>query len=288
MHNLRRRRGDRGGAFRLSAVVFITGVFYRVFMVDHAIDPWPEFELLASVTGKELLSAAGLYVLYIALEPYVRRRWPQALISWTRLLAGRFRDPLVGRDILFGLLIGVGILLLEAMRPVLLRWLGFPPPRPADDTPATLLGGRFVIAALLDVSYAWVGLLIMFLLFVLRVIFRKQWLTAIAFIALLTLPRLLPPPEGLTGAGLLLFVLIEAVLASLVMVVSLRFGLLALCATAFVGQVLSGDFPVTLDVSRWYIEASVTAIGAVLAVAGYAFHTALAGRPLFKEGLLEA
>ncbi len=29
------------------------------------------------------------------------------LISWSRLLAGRFRDPLVGRDALFGIIIGI-------------------------------------------------------------------------------------------------------------------------------------------------------------------------------------
>jgi hypothetical protein len=32
----------------------------------------------------------------------VRRRWPATLVSWSRLLAGRFRDPLVGRDVLAG------------------------------------------------------------------------------------------------------------------------------------------------------------------------------------------
>src|SRR5204863_4868336 len=28
--------------------------------------------------------------------------WPEMLISWTRLLAGRFSDPMVGRDVLAG------------------------------------------------------------------------------------------------------------------------------------------------------------------------------------------
>jgi hypothetical protein len=40
-----------------------------------------------------------------ALEPYLRRRWPERIISWNRLLAGEFRDPLVGRDILIGSLL---------------------------------------------------------------------------------------------------------------------------------------------------------------------------------------
>ena len=36
------------------------------------------------------------------LEPYLRRVWPKAIVAWNRLLAGHFRDPLVGRDVLIG------------------------------------------------------------------------------------------------------------------------------------------------------------------------------------------
>ena len=37
--------------------------------------------------------------LYNALDD-MRRRWPRALVTWTRVLAGRISDPLVGRDVL--------------------------------------------------------------------------------------------------------------------------------------------------------------------------------------------
>jgi hypothetical protein len=40
---------------------------------------------------------------YVAIEPYVRRNWPESLISWTRLHNGQFRDPLVASHILAGL-----------------------------------------------------------------------------------------------------------------------------------------------------------------------------------------
>ena len=58
-----------------------------------------EIGLFLGAFASSLWQAFLLYVLYVALEPYVRRRWPDALVSWTRVLAGRFRDPLVGRDI---------------------------------------------------------------------------------------------------------------------------------------------------------------------------------------------
>ncbi len=46
----------------------------------------------------------------ISLEPLLRRVWPRTLISWTRLLSGYVRDPLVGRDVLIGMLAGVTVM----------------------------------------------------------------------------------------------------------------------------------------------------------------------------------
>src|SRR5215471_15409890 len=62
----------------------------------------PAGSLFGMFVGFALSMGALLWVLYVAVEPYVRRRWPHTLITWTRLLSGEFRDPLVGRDILIG------------------------------------------------------------------------------------------------------------------------------------------------------------------------------------------
>jgi hypothetical protein len=42
--------------------------------------------------GQALTFAGLLWLIYIALEPFVRRRWPHMLVSWTRLLSGAFGD----------------------------------------------------------------------------------------------------------------------------------------------------------------------------------------------------
>ena len=68
-----------------------------------------------------------MWVLYLALEPYVRRYWPQAIISWTRVLGGRWRDPLVGRDVLYGVILGVLFCDLYGLRYHLEARLGAPP-----------------------------------------------------------------------------------------------------------------------------------------------------------------
>ena len=57
--------------------------------------------------GVSLFVAGLSWLIYIALEPLIRRRWPDSLIAWTRLLSGRFTDPLVGRVLLAGALLGV-------------------------------------------------------------------------------------------------------------------------------------------------------------------------------------
>jgi hypothetical protein len=48
------------------------------------------------------MRAATIWALYLAFEPYVRRRWPQSMITWSRVLSGEFRDPLVGGHLLIG------------------------------------------------------------------------------------------------------------------------------------------------------------------------------------------
>ena len=55
------------------------------------------------------LIAALLWCFYLAIEPYVRRFWPDALISWTRFQSGRLRDPLVASHILAGMLLALAI-----------------------------------------------------------------------------------------------------------------------------------------------------------------------------------
>jgi hypothetical protein len=45
------------------------------------------------------------------------------------------------------------------------------------------------------------------------------------------------------------------------------------------------EVPVTLDVSAWFAAHSFPALLALIALAGYGFHTSLAGKPMF--GTLE-
>ena len=63
--------------------------------------------------------------MYVALEPFVRRRWPVILVGWSRLLAGNYQDPLVGRDFLIGCVFGVLTALLHYLQVAWVHFLCF-------------------------------------------------------------------------------------------------------------------------------------------------------------------
>ena len=90
----------------------------------------------------------GFWLVYLALEPFARRRWPQMLVSWTRALSGRWRDPLVARDLLIGALVGTTSgLIMGPLRVLLPLRLGIPGPPPHPfAAPVTLRSGAGVAA----------------------------------------------------------------------------------------------------------------------------------------------
>ena len=70
----------------------------------HVASPEGELVFGANYLVRSLAIAFRVWLYYVALEPFVRRLWPDVLISWSRLLSGRLQDPLVGRDLLIGCL----------------------------------------------------------------------------------------------------------------------------------------------------------------------------------------
>ena len=52
--------------------------------------------------SQDLTISAMIWLLYLALEPAVRSRWPHSLVTWNRVLAGRWMDAQVGAHVLIG------------------------------------------------------------------------------------------------------------------------------------------------------------------------------------------
>jgi hypothetical protein len=103
-NNLRLGRGDRRGAGKIAAVIFLSMTCVWLLEGQHVGSFW-ELHLAVSALSLAAFVAGLIWLLYIGIEPNVRRNWPDALISWTRLEAGRLRDPLVASHILAGIAI---------------------------------------------------------------------------------------------------------------------------------------------------------------------------------------
>ena len=85
-----------------------------------------------------------MWMLYLAIEPWIRRNWPQAIISWSRLVSGQLRDPVVGRDILFGVAFGTLWLVIFQLSNIPLSHMGAAPSLEFADY---LMGGRHASAS---------------------------------------------------------------------------------------------------------------------------------------------
>ena len=214
---------------------------------------------------------------YVALEPYVRRLWPTTLISWTRLLTGRFGDPLVGHDLLIGAAVGVFTSFLWSAHTRLPGLLGLPEEPLSVRAMWGSHGALAAFAQMLDNVAASVGqsMLLLLMLVLLRLLLRSSWgAIGVFFVVGVGLPTPWSPHP-------LLDLAVQILVTGLTLFVILRVGLLALMSMWFVETAArSVD---TLDPSSWIWGTSVVYLVAALVVAAYAAVVALGGRALLQE-----
>ncbi len=276
--NLQLGRGDRYGAQRLALFTFVSLALAQAVLANHTTLPITEFNLLVQIGGQGLLVAALLWLMYIALEPAVRRRWPHSLISWNRLLAGRVRNPLVGRDVLSGMLIGIALVAVLSLDLVSVL-LGQVRPSPAEPfmprTPREVLH-VLLMGPTLGVFFS---VAFVFLLSLFRSLVGSAWLAGLFLFMVFAIP-------ALAGVGVPAASVKNAMLAVVVVWVAVQFGLLSSAMLIVTFGVLSIT-PLTLDWSAWYAGRSFAVLAFFAGVLVAAFHTSLAGKPLFGRGLLE-
>jgi serine/threonine-protein kinase len=267
--------GDRRGAKKLFAIYFFCMLAARLIIAHHA-PVFDETDLIWKAISISALNAAALWVFYIALEPWVRRRWPETIISWSRFTTKGIRDPRVGRDILYGAAMG-GIFAILKLVQIHLHGVAAPPSMPD----LTGLGGLrpLISTALQDIDSAMFDPMItLFLLFLMRVLLRKQWIAAFAAVAILTA----------MGSASLAFPAIDIpasfILQALEVLILLRFGVPAVITAGVVAGYLL-DIPITTDFSSWYAAIGLFPIAVSMLIAFYGFRIALAGKPLWREDL---
>ncbi len=285
--NMRLQRVDRVGANRFALTVMIAGSIAFILTTDHSSNM--QFELNRIFVDIALaLFAAGLsWLTYLALEPHVRRHWPETLISWTKILTGKFRDPRIGRDILAGGIVGLSEhLVFEGGLTIREQIFDNPVGFNNFDAYHTFLGGRYLLGELMLPLVFTYPMVMLMLLFLFRLVLRRNWLAAGAAITFITTMSSLANWQADALSVSLLIVFVNLIASTMTIFLLVRYGLFASIICVFVHQIYH-RFPITLDSSEWYFNLGLVPLAVLTVLAFYGFHTALAGQRLVKDELLD-
>ena len=271
--NYRQGRGDRAGALRLALVMFL--LLMSLFLCR---SHFPTFGITLGLSieaaSTALFISGVMWMMYLALEPWVRRHWPRTIISWSRLLSGGVDDPLVGRDILFGVILGVVWILIFQIRYIPMTHMGASPVLYSTDA---LIGGRQALGAWLRQWPQSIQTTLVFfmVLFGLKVLLRKEWIAGIAMVAIFALPR------GLSSTYMSVEIPAQILVYAIAVLIVLRFGFIPLVCAIFTINLMA-NVPFSTDFSAWYMPTSILALFSVLALAGWGFYHSLGGEPVWK------
>ena len=266
--NLRSGRGDRRGALRFACTSYTISFIFLILTAHHLYDVGYEWAWLEAAIGTAAGIPIAMAVFYLALEPYIRRTWPELLVSWARLLSGHFTDPLVGRDVFLGILLGaaqVSLWVSLVAAPFFLPIRGETPyfdPAALESTSAFL--GDTLQKLNLGLTDSIGALSVMFLMGKLT---KRKWIAATAAGVVWTTLNVsgynysLEVPVALVGGAIAAYVLG-------------RLGLLA-AFSMFASMFVLWSTPFSLDFARWYAGRGVFLLLIVAGLAVYGMRVAL-------------
>ncbi len=284
--NLRLGRCDRAAARRLALAVVVVWTAHRALSVH---TPMAGLDLMneAGLLAQPLLIGLFAWLAYLGGEPYFRRAWPHLLIASTRLLEGRWRDALVGRAVLAGVLVGTIFALPASV--ATLRALDLAGGGPSVFLPAMFARGpSFVASRVMWLAMAAIETALwLTVLFVARFASRRTGVAWAIFAALmigfgfLALQSVRP-----ASVSPLLLLPFAASFWLLMAWLLWKYGALALAVAFFVSTVVA-DGPWTMDVSRWYAWRGALVLAAVAALAVWGFRNVLGRQSAFPAGALD-
>jgi hypothetical protein len=195
------------------------------------------------------------------------------LIGWSRVLTGTFRDPVVGRDVLIGMVGGALTVCLWWLVYAEGAWLGLQVAswlRPALESfrePRHFAG----LIIFLHTGNLGNALAALFVLAALDRFFRARWLAVVAWSGIL---MVLSWPPLVWGSDWR--IALQADIAQTIIAATLlcRCGPIALAAMLFTRDVLT-RLPAALEMSAWYSDRALISLAIVLAIGVYATHIAV-------------
>ena len=281
--NLRGNRSDRRGAARLAIGMTAASIAVNLLEATHAANPSIERMQIAGALAFGAFTGGMMWIYYLAIEPYARRFWPDALLGWTRLLSGHIRDPRVGRELLIGLVFGgVGLLIdLAKLVPMALGWRI--PGLPLGNGLSYLDGVSSLLAQWLDIVIGGLSsaLAIALIFLVLRLLLKRT--RAALIVGFLILLLLLNNGSFISGSWFDRFNNLGFTL--LLTFVLHRFGLLATATMLFVDNTMT-SVPLTTNLAAWWSGPMIASLVMLIAIGWLAYSAARSGQPLFGQ-LLE-
>ena len=276
-HNWKLGRTDRQGALRLAAARLLVGLVAWAGTV-HAVAS-PETEgLLESAFSDLLGTAAFLWLVYLAIEPAVRARYPHAMVTWNRVLEGRWRDAQVWSHVLIGAALGCAI------------WIWFILPSEFGTSLVSggnlhyLLGTRGWLGTSASrlANALSVGPLVFAVICGIRRLVRLDLVAALATAVIFTFTM-----EGDVynhrGVDLLIIIGLFLSVYTVVAYVHMRLGLVATISLIFFVNSFNGLWLGT-DWTTWYASAGLATLTLMLGIATFAFWRSLGGRDLISAG----
>ena len=233
---------------------------------------------LAAIAVCLLFAGGVLYVMHLAVEPAMRRYWPNSLLGWTRLLRGEIVDARVGRDALFGLGAGALISLLIFAREPLNHAAGVLYPIASFGNPRYFEGLHYVLGFLLSLLvFQTVFNAMWFILTIvgLKRLFRRMWLVGIAATMVFTFLAargLFVDAPGLLWINFAIAFIVVGIITALAIHVGLLATVLSFCATFALTAT-----PWTFNTSAWYFPPSAFAFLVMAGITAFAAYAARTG-----------
>ena len=291
--NLRSGRADRTGAFRIGALLFFI-LSATWVLLPHMSSLNDETDRLFNFIGIGLFIGGVMYLVYLALEPFVRRSWPTMLVGWSRALAGRLHDPVIGRDLLAGTACGLAMTALEYVNAIVPVRLGWPEPPPMITSTGVLEHARYFVLTITNgVNYGLQNALLGVMMFTIARELIKRLLARVtpkrlsvdyiaAAIALLLMTLFRLADSSIEPAQLWLAALYQIAGSGLFLFVLLRYGLLA-TVIAYTVSSLTLRAPLTLRSESLYAGSAWLMLGLVFAIAAVGLWWARADEPIFSR-----
>ena len=272
--NVRAGRGDGAGAVRLAVAIVITFVAMWLLTDHHQTSIFAILSRFAEALSVGLFVGGLTWMLYLAIEPSIRRRFPNKIVSWTRLLSGRWSDPLVARDVLAGIAAGTLFTFGRYGTEVIVRLTDIEGASPVQSSLAPLGGASEVLGQFLSThTQTAVGALSVALVwFALASFFqwsmRRSWLGTVALWVLLVL-NIISQFSDKTAVAWGFSMITSAIFAYLIE----RHGVLGLSVAMVYGNTLvAQSMPSTVDV--WWSLSGFLTYATVLLIAIVCFRNA--------------